>query len=343
MNLSITCLGCCPIVLNSERVLVATASLVFAENQVNRMQTVEGPANQGSSASTQSDQVAVATNVFAQDGVGQGQAAGTVLSKFINPFPLALVGEDLIQEGSELQELENRGNTPPPSSPPPRNLPVANDLLFNKDARFFLPVKLSDYNLGPSNNIGNPKEEQPESALPQPPRNIPVATDSLSSEDAKFFLPVRLSDDNSEPSNNIGNPKEEQPESPPPPPPPINLPVATDSLSNAPGFNHFDSTKYYTLSDERNDNINEENGSEYLGTQLPPPPPPPREQRQSSPLPAIDLNARSQGFIGFEPNGTKTGERLDTIEVINPNLTPRLNGASSQLSNNVDNKKELWV
>ena len=195
--LNVTCFGCCPIVLNSELEPVAsvTGSLVYVEgqskqmqtvggqanqglsastqsdtvalDQVNQMQTVGSQANQGLSASTQSDQVAVATNVFAQDGVGQGQAAGTVLSKFINPFPLALVGEDLIQKGSELQELENRGNTPPPSPPPPRNLPVANDSL--SDARFFLPVRLLDDNSGPSNNIGNPKEEQPESPPSPPP------------------------------------------------------------------------------------------------------------------------------------------------------------------------------
>jgi hypothetical protein len=62
----------------------------------------------------------------------------------------------------------SRSESPPPP-PPPRNIPVATDSLSSEDARFFLPVKLSDYNSGPSNNIGNPKEEQPESPPSPPP------------------------------------------------------------------------------------------------------------------------------------------------------------------------------
>jgi hypothetical protein len=178
-NFNVTCLscfGCCPIlVLNSLREVsvanastqsdsdpVATASLVFAENQVNRMQTVEGQVNQGLSASTQSDQVAVATNFFDQDGVGQGQVAGTVLSKFINPFPLALVTEDLIQEGSELQELENRGNTPPPPPPPPRNQNFENVTLVEEGLR-------ADISQGDNIYQRIPEEERPDSPPPPPP------------------------------------------------------------------------------------------------------------------------------------------------------------------------------
>jgi hypothetical protein len=123
-------------------------------------------------------------------------------------------------------------------------------------------------------------------------------------------------------------------QSPPPPPPPRNLPVANDLLFK-------EDARFFLPVRLLNDNSGPSNniGNPEEGRPESPPPPPPREQRQSSPLPEIDLNARSQGFMGFEPNGTKKGERLNTIEVLNTNSTPRLNGVSSQLSN----KNELWV
>jgi hypothetical protein len=145
----------------------ATASLVYVEGQDNQMQTVEGQVNQGSSALTQSDPVAL-------DQVNQGLSnqgsRTTELSKFVNPVELNLSNLTMTPDNIDKENgSEYSGSESPPPPPPPRNLPVANDLLFNKDARFFLPVRLSDYNLGPSNNIGNPEEGRPDSPPPPPP------------------------------------------------------------------------------------------------------------------------------------------------------------------------------
>lgn len=264
--INVTCLSCficCPtMVINSEtrgRVAnsstqsdsdpVATASLVFAENQFNRMQTVEGPANQGSSALTQSDQVAVATNVIevqskqTQTVEGQYNQESSASTQS-DPVALDQVNQMQTVGGPANQGLSNQGSRETEVSKfvnkvelNRSNSPIPRDDI-NLRSQGFHPFNSTDYytlrderndNINEENKSEYSGRQSP--PPPPPPRNLPVANDSLSNEDARFFLPVRLSDDNSEPSNNIGNPKEEQPESPPPPPSPPLRQNATNNQS----------------------------------------------------------------------------------------------------------------
>ena len=123
-----------------------------------------------------------------------------------------------------------------------------------------------------------------------------------------------------------------------------NSPIPENNTNlHSSGFIPFNSTAYYTFRHERNDNkMNQENGSEYLGSESPPPPPPPREQRSSSPLPEINPKILSPGFMGFEPCDPKTGGRLNTFEVLKPVEVTRTNPSNaSQLIGG--NESELWV
>lgn len=189
-NCTFTCLSCCPIYMSNYEPAVSvvnastqsnstavSASLVFVENQFNRMETVEGQVNQGSSALTKSDQVAVATHVFTQDeGVGQGQATGAGLSKFVNQFPPALAKElDSMLLGSE-----NRDNTSSPPPPPPPRV-----------TSFVMPVRINSSNsISPSSateeviDNSTVSEINSNKEIPQPPHN----TDSTSSSRLTYLL-----------------------------------------------------------------------------------------------------------------------------------------------------------